>query len=163
MRLLKNRPYSGTKIYVVIFQLMSLIPLVHILYASGSSTGLIAPGVTSALFDTGISALPRCETLLLSLFYRLTGSEIFVYFALAIVAFVFGVVMKILLSSKKTSGVTKYVAAALIFCDIVVRTLPFRFNFVFGTVYYVIGLVIRIVCLALVISDIVIMRKKAEK
>ena len=163
MKLLKNRPYSGTKIYVIIFQLMSLIPLVHILYASGSSTGVTAPGVTSALFDIGISALPRCETLLLSLFYRLTSSEIFVYFALAIIAFVFGVVMKKLLASKKASKVTKYVVAALIVCDLAVRALPFRFNFVFGTLYYVIGLIIRLICLALVVSDIVIMRKKEEK
>ena len=161
MKLFK-RPYSGTKIYVLIFQVASLLPLLHILYTSGVSDGIMPHGITSVLFDLGICALPRCETLLLSTAYRMTLSEVFIYFALAVIAFIYGVVMKKLLSSKKTSAVTKYVAAALIACDVAVRALPFRFNFIFGTLYYVLGLVIRLACLALVVSDILISRKKEK-
>ena len=159
MKLFK-RPYSGTKIYILIFQVASLLPLAHILYTSGVSDGVIPHGLTSVLFDIGICALPRCETLLLSTVYRITLSEIFIYFALALIAFIYGVVMNKLLSLKKTSSVAKYVAAVLIACDIAVRALPFRFNFIFGTLYFVIGLVIRLTCIALVVSDIIISRKK---
>ena len=111
------------------------------------------------MFDTGMSAVPRVESLLLSSLYRLTLSEIFVYFTLAAVAFAYGVIMKKLLSLKKTAPAAKYFAAVMICIDVVVRALPFRFNFVFGTLYYVIGLIIRLACLALVISDIVISRR----
>ena len=98
MRRLSKIKITGTLIYTVIFRVISLLPLIHIIYAAGSSNGNPPRGVTSVIFDISASALPRVETLGASFIYRTFLNEIEVYFIFPLVALIFGIVTKRLLS-----------------------------------------------------------------
>ncbi|MBR6918583.1 MAG: hypothetical protein IKN38_10400 [Clostridia bacterium] len=152
---------SMTKIYVVTFQLSALIMLPYMLFATDLS-GAGTSSVVSFLYDLGASALPRGEMLLLSTLYRVTRNEIVLYFALALIAFVFGLAAGKCLKSDKSAKIFRFVCASLIICDLAVRLLPLRFNSVFGTVPAIVGALIRLACLALVAKDLISDFKKTS-
>ena len=153
---------SATKIYVVIFQVTSLLMIPYLLFATDLSA---AGGATffSGLYDFSASSLPRAEMLFLSTLYRTTESEIFLYFALCIAALALGIVAAKCLSGKKSAKVFKIVCAAAIVCDLIARIFPFRFNSLFGTAPAVVGFAVRLICLALIVKDLFFGRKAEEK
>ena len=156
----KLKRLSGAHIYVDIFQLASLLPLVYILISAGSYTIFTREGFTSALFDLGINALPRVWILALSLLYRLTLNEVLVSFALAAGALVYGIVMKRALRREGGAKALRCVLAVLIAADIAVRLLPLRVNTVFAPGYRWAGLAVRLICLALVAADLIAARRE---
>ena len=160
----KRRPLSLTKIYLIVFGVLSLLPLPSIIFAADSDYGLTVMKIPAVMFDVGICGLPRCETLLLSELYRCTLSEMVLYFAMPITALIFGIAVKRLVSkNEKCALVTKTVLVFLIAADIAVRLIPARFNWNFGTLFGIIGIVIRLACLALVALDLAsdVKKKKA--
>ena len=152
----------ATKIYVVVFQVTSLLMIPYLLFATDLSA---AGGTTfpSALYDFAASSLPRAEMLLLSTLYRTTESEIFFYFALCLAALVFGLVASKCLKGNKSAKIFRIVCAAAIVCDLILRLLPFRFNSLFGTAPAVVGFAVRLICLGLIVKDLFFGRKAEEK
>lgn len=147
-----RRQLTGADLYVRIFQVASLLPALYILILPGYPGIVTHRSVLSALFDLGFSALPRTETLLLSLLYRRTGSEILMFFALLLAALMFGILSKRLLA--RTPRATRLVCALLICADFALRLLPLRVNTAFGQPYSAIGFAVRVLCLALIAMDL---------
>ena len=156
----EKKALTGAELYVRVFQIASLLPLIYIFAYSGYPAVVSSKNILSFPFDIGIMAIPRAESLALALAYRLSSSELTVYFSLLVIAFVFGIVAgKLLRASYNTAKTTRIVIAALIAADLIFRMIPIRINLVFGIPALIIGFVIRLGCLVLVITDL----KKAEK
>ncbi len=117
----------------------------------------------SVLAAFGLSALPKIETMLLSLLYNLTKSEMLVLLIILAVAFFFGLTVKKLSENEKAKKITTLALTAIVAADVVIRCLPLEFNFVFGVAAYIFGLVFRVGCLALLIAELVKSSKKVEK
>lgn len=146
---------TGADLYTLIFQISSLLPLPFMLMITGYPAVIGSDNVLTFLAGIGFMAIPRAETLLLSLAYRLLSSELTVYFALLIPAFVLGIVFrKILKGSEHGSRLFRKVLIVLIACDLVLRVLPFSFNLSFGLAAAIIGFVLRAACLVLIILDL---------
>ena len=158
--LYRLKKLSGTEIYVLLVQIASLLPVLYILVGVGSNTLYTQKSIFSVLFELGIAFLSKAEVFCLSLFYRVSGNELYVYFVILILALVFGLVIKRLMhGSEKTAKATSIVLAVWIICDIVVRLLPLRVNTVQEPLFRILGLVFRIICLLLVGSDILKRRR----
>lgn len=141
---------SGTEKYVILVQTVSLLPLLYFIIGSGEAVIYTSKGVLSFLFDLGMACLSRAETVCLSLLYRYTGSELSVFFAILITALVFGLVMKRLMSGSERAGrITETAAFIFVILDIVVRTLPLDMNAKEGTLFMILGLLFRALCLFL--------------
>lgn len=146
---------TGADLYVLIFQITSLIPLPFMLAVTGYPAVMTSDNVLTFLFKTGIMALPRTEALALSFAYRALASEMVVYFAMPVIAFVLGILFKRLLKgSFRASRVLRIILLILIGCDLIFRMLPFSFNYSFGIAPAVIGFLIRLACLILIILDL---------
>jgi len=146
---------NGTAaVYVIIFQITSLLPAPFWLALPGYPGLITKQNALSVLFDIGFAALPRAEALALSYFYRVTANEIAVFFVLLGVAFAFGVAMKKLLGAPKTAKAATIFLIILLIADLILRALPFAFNTTFGTTAAIIGAVIRMMCLVLLIVDL---------
>ena len=157
----KGRELSGAGLYVLILQISSLLPLLYILVASGYTRILEEKNALSYLFETGIMALPRIETLVLSFIYRLTTKEVIVYFAFPAIALVLGIVAgKLFRKPYETAKRARFVFAVLIAADLVLRALPVGNYGSFSLPAAVIGTVIRAVCLVLLLLDIRTDRKE---
>ncbi len=150
-----RKALSGAGLYVMIFQIASLLPAVYIVIASGYMGIFAKTGVFSVLFDLGASAIPRWEALCVSLLYRLTSSEVAVHFALLGGALAFGFAAAALLRGEyRTARVSRIVFAALICADLILRLLPFHFNIAFGWPAAAVGVAVRLFCLALLLLDL---------
>ena len=147
-------PLSGAELSVRILQGAALPPALFILLVSAYPPAMLHRGFAAVLFELGLSALPRWELLLLSLLYRLSGSEIAVTFALLVFALVFGLIAGRLLRSKRSAVTAQKVYAALVLADLALRLLPFRFNLAFGLPFVIAGFLLRLGCLALVWLDL---------
>ena len=151
---------TGAELYVRAFQIFSILPAIHIFMIAGYPGIITRKGFFPVLFDIGASGLPRAELWLLSLVYRAFSSEIVMEFVMLAAALVFGLVMaKLLRGKEKRAYITRIVLAALMLADLVLRLLPLGFNTAFGTAANIVGFVIRLICLALVVLDIVFYRK----
>ncbi len=159
-----RKKLTGSTLYIYIFQACSLMPLLYIIIASGYLGLTGKNSILAYLFDIGMSAIPRPEALALSFVYRKFLSEITVYFLLAGIAFVFGIIAdKLLKNGEKAAVRARIVFIALIAADLIIRLLPFGFNTGFGLIPAVIGLAIRLVCLILIIADLIAYKKENEK
>lgn len=146
---------TGAGLYVKIFQAVSLLPLLYIFTASGYMGLLTKKSVLSVLFEMGFSALPRIEALALSAIYRLTSSEIAVFFAILVIALIFGIItQKYFIKDKKAGKITRIVLLILIATDIILRALPLGFNSDFGTAGFIFGLALRLGFAILIVLDI---------
>ena len=145
---------SGAELSVRILQGAALPPALFILLVSAYPPAMLHRGVAAVLFELGLSALPRWELLLLSLLYRLSGSEVLLAFALLVFALVFGLIAGRLLRSKRSAVTARKVYAALVLADLALRLLPFRFNLAFGLPFVIAGFLLRLGCLALVWLDL---------
>lgn len=148
-----RKKLTGAELSVRIYQAASLLPCLYVLSASGYRGIFAQRGLFSLLFDLGISTLPRWESLTLSTLYRLSSSELAVYFTALALALIWGMASRRLLGEK--TGVTvRWVYAGLILLDLVLRLLPLRFNGVFGLPMAAAGFMVRLICLALVLLDL---------
>ncbi len=153
---------TGAKLYVLIFQISSLLPLVYIFAVSGYAGLITKKSVTGILFKLGICSIPRTEALGLSFLYKAANNEVLLYFALLTAALIYGIICNKMLNAEyKTAKITRYVFIALIFADLVVRLLPFGFNSVFEFPFLIAGFIIRIACLVLVILDLIADKKSS--
>ena len=81
---------TGADIYVLIFQSLSIIFPLFVIATALYPDMLFLGGVVSFIWNFGICALPRAETVPLSLLYRLTSGETVVALAVLAVAIAFG-------------------------------------------------------------------------
>ena len=146
---------TGAELYVLIFQVMSLLPALYIYVASGYPYLMTKGSFLGTLFDVGLAALPRWDALLLSLIYRWTSSEIITYFALLVIALAFGLLANRLLKGRhRTARISRVVLAALIGCDLVFRLLPLQCNRAFSLPVAILTFAIRLACLVLILLDL---------
>ena len=95
------------------------------------------------------------EALLLSFIYKLTLNEVIVYFIPLVIAFVYGIILKRGLDGpEKRAVLIRKILIILIFLDLVLRLLPFRFNYSFAWYFVVIGCLVRAACLIFLILDL---------
>lgn len=149
-----RRKLTGADLYVRIFQICSLLPLPYIFLARSHPPVLETRNLFSALFDIGICTLPRPEAYALSCLYRVTSSEVAVYFVILAIALALGFISGRVLRGNPEASIRFHKAAeVLITLDLAIRIIPVRANFAFGIPAAVIGLAVRAVCLYLVIRD----------
>ena len=150
-----RKSLTGTGLYVKVFQVVSILPLLYVFTATGYMGLFSKTGVLSVLFDLGISSLPRAEALFLSYLYRLTSSEVVIYFMLIAIALIAGIAFnKLSIKDEKTGINIRKAALVLISIDLILRIIPLEFNRTFGTVSLVFGFIIRLICLILIIMDL---------
>ena len=149
----RNR-LTGSDLYVRVFQIASLLPVLYVLVACVHPAVFTTRNVFSVLFDAGMSALPRWEALVLSWLYRTTGSEVLFCFVMLAVALAFGLAAGRLLKGARRGRVVRIVLAILIVLDLILRVVPTSFRFSFGVPATVIGFIIRLGCLALILLDL---------
>ena len=139
---------TGAELYVRIFQISSIFPILYIFTATGYAGILRERNVLSILFDLGMSALPRAWVLLLSWLYRLTSNEILVYFALLVTALALGIAAdRVLIGAPDKSVRFHKICIVLILLDLLLRLVPLPFSTAFGLPAAIVGFVIRAACL----------------
>ena len=150
-----RKKLTGAEIYVRVFQISSILPVLFVLAASGYTAVLTNRGIFSFLFRLGLSAVPSLEALALSLVYRRTASEVLLAFVLLGTALVFGLaVNRLLTGSHRTAWACRVVLLVLVGADLVLRLLPLGFNGAFGLPAAILGFVIRLGCLAFIALDL---------
>ena len=158
----RNR-ISGSDIAVFIFQAVSILPAIYVFTASGYIALLSKRNILTVLFDFGICALPRWESYLLSLGYRLSSSELVPYFASLFIALFLGIAVKRYSRGYiKLSLVSHCVFSALIIADLVVRLLPLSINGAFTLPVSAAAFAVRVICLVLIILDIVFYKRNSH-
>ena len=146
---------SGAGLYLKIFQIISLLPLPYIFLTTLYPAVITGRNIWSVLFDLGLVAIPRAEALLMSFLYKLTLNEIIVYFIPLVIAFVWGLILKkILGGSEKGAILIRKILIIVLFFDLVLRLLPFSFNYSFAWYYVIFGCVVRAACLIFLILDL---------
>ena len=146
--------FTGADAAVRIFQISSLLPLPYIFLASGYQYLFTKNGLFSALFDLGFAALPRAETLGLSALYRLSSSELAVYFLTLVLALIAGLAAKKLLTGKGRRPVdVRVIWAVLIALDLVFRLVPLPFASL-PVWALAAGFLLRAACLILILLDL---------
>ncbi len=149
-----RRKLTGADLYVGIFQICSLLPLPYMFLARVHPPILGTRNLFSVLFDTGICALPRLEAYALSCLYRLTSSEVAVYFVILAIAITLGIIASRVLRGNPEASIRFHKAAeVLITLDLAIRIIPVKANFAFGIPAAAFGIAVRAVCLYLVIRD----------
>lgn len=150
-----RRKLTGADLYVRIFQICSLLTLPYIFVATAHPDIFSTRNLLTVLFDIGISSLPRIEALGLSFLYRLTLSEVAVYFVVLAIALALGLIAGRVMRGDPEASIRFHKAAAvLITLDLAIRIIPVRANIAFGIPAAVIGIAIRAACLYLVIRDL---------
>ena len=154
---------NGAKLYVIIFQISSILPLIYTLVLSGYAGLITKKSLLGIIFDLGICSIPRLEALGLSFLYKLSKNEIIICFVLLTVALVFGLICNKLLNSEKSAKIIRFVFIALIAADLVVRVLPLGFNSTFELPLQIAGFAVRIICLVLIILDFIAGKKRKKE
>ena len=109
-----RRKLTGADLYVGIFQIFSLLPLPYMFLARVHPPVYSTRNLFSVLFDTGICALPRLEAYALSCLYRMTSSEVAVYFVILAIALLIGTIQ----GDPHIVGIILSIVAAVIFACI---------------------------------------------
>ncbi|MBR1781861.1 MAG: hypothetical protein IJ751_10735 [Oscillospiraceae bacterium] len=144
-----------SQLCVYCYQICTLLPLPYILVAPGYMGLLTHRNLLSVLFDVGMAALPRAETLALSLLYRHTASERAVYFTMLTAALLLGLLLgRLLRAAPKTAEITQRALAGLLGADLLLRVLPFPCNLAFGWAASALGFAVEALCLALLVTDL---------
>ena len=146
---------NGATLYLRIFQIASLLPLPYIFLINVYPAVIAGNNIWGVLFDLGLVSIPRAEALLLSFLYKLTLNEILVYFILLVLAFVWGLILKKLLDgAKKRAILIRKILIIVLLFDLVLRLLPFHFNYAYPWYFVVIGCLVRISSLIFLILDL---------
>ncbi len=148
-----KRGLTGAGLSLRLWQAFPLLPALYIFVAAGYPAVVQRRGLFSFLADLGFSLLPRWESLGLSALYRLSRSELAVYFAMVGFALLLGLAGDRLLRGK-TARAARVVFAVLLGADLIVRLLPLSFNRAFGIPGAVLGFAGNLACLALVLLDL---------
>lgn len=144
---------TGAGLSLRLWQAFSLLPALYIFVAAGYPAVVQRRGLFSFLADLGLSLLPRWESLGLSVLYRLSRSELAVYFAVVGFALLLGLAGDRLLRGK-TARASRIVFACLLGADLIVRLLPLAFNRAFGIPGAILGFAGLLGLLALVLLDL---------
>ncbi len=151
----QRKVINGATLYLRIFQIASLLVLPYIFLINIYPAVITGHNLWSVLFELGIVSIPRAEALLLSFIYRLTLNEIIVYFIPLAIAFIYGLILNRLLDGpEKRAVLVRKILIILIALDLVLRLLPFRFNYSFAWYFIAAGCLLRIACLFLLILDL---------
>ncbi len=150
---------SGAELYIKGFQLCSILPIIYVFTVSGYPELLTKGSPLSFLFELGINSFTRAQALLLSLIYRKTASEVAVSFSILFFALFFGIAAEKLF--KRFFKASRIAAAVIIFADIALRLIPISINTGFGKAAVIIGLLIRLLFLALIIYDLIYKKNNA--
>lgn len=146
---------NGATLYLRIFQVAALFVLPYIFLINIYPAVITGHNIWSVLFELGLVSIPRAEALLLSFIYRLTLNEIIVYFIPLVIAFVYGLILNRLLDGpEKRAVLVRKILIILIALDLVLRLLPFRFNYSFAWYFVVAGCLVRAACLIFLILDL---------
>ena len=155
---------TGGEVYVLIFQISSILPVLFVLLASGYNPVITNNGLFAFLFRLGLSALPTWEGLVLSAVYRKTASEVIVVFVLLAAALAFGLLAnRLLKGSEKTARRSRMAFLALIGLDLALRLLPLGFNQAFGLPAAIVAFLIRLCCLVLLLLDLIADRRERSR
>ena len=149
-----RKTLTGAELAVRIFQVTTLLPLAYMLVGVGMPYLYTHKGFFSVLFELGLAGLPRAETLGLSLLYRISGSEMLVFFVMLAVALAVGILAESLLKgSELRAKRSRVVWAVLIALDLLFRFVPLPFESlpVYANVF---GFLLRLGCLALILLDL---------
>ena len=158
--LTSGKQRTGADLSVLIWQAVCLLPLPYLLVLSGYPGLMTKNSVLGFLFDGGMAALPRWLTLGLSYLYRLAGHELVVYFILPVLALAFGLLMKKLLrGERRTAMILRIVLCGLIAADLLLRLALPGFRTAFGLPAALTGLAVRLACLALLLTDLIVAKK----
>ena len=150
-----RRTLTGAGLYSHILRVSPLLPAVYVFLAAGYPAVITQKGLFSFLCELGLSALPRVETLLLSLLYRLSAREMAVYFTMLLLALAFGLVTdRLFRHSEKAGRTARLVLAGFVALDLLLRLLPLPFNRSFGLPCAILGFLIRLGCLVLILLDL---------
>ena len=146
---------TGAELAVRVQQVCALLPVLYLFAASGFPAILSIRSPLSVLFDLGISALPRAESLGLSLLYRLSRSEVWVNFALLGFALVLGLAAGALLrGAPRRARLARWAMLVWIGADLLLRLLPLGCNRAFGLPAALVGFAVQALCLALTALDL---------
>lgn len=146
---------NGATLYLRIFQITSLLPLFYIFLINIYPAVITGQNLWSILFELGLVSIPRYEALLLSFIYKFSLNEVIVYFVLLVLAFAYGLILKKLLGgSEKRAILIRKILIVVIFLDLVLRLLPFPFNYAFAWYFVVIGCIVRCACLIFLVLDL---------
>ncbi len=152
---MKKHRMTFTGLAILIFQILSLLPLPYIFMATGSYQLIMSKGILSLLFDLAATALPRPEVLLISFIYRKTLNEIVVFFLFPAIALLAGLVTRAMLRYEGPKArAARYLLALFCLTDLIVRILPVSFNKVYPVPYQVLGFLVALACLVLIVIDI---------
>lgn len=151
---------TGAECAVRVFQLTSLLPLLYLFTLSGYPPLITKSGLFSALFDLGIMALPRLEALGAAALYRLSLSDLIVFFSILLLALVAGLAAgRLLKGGERRARVLRWAYAGWIALDLILRLLPPKLPFPLWAA--VLGFVVRLGCLALILLDLRAAKKAA--
>lgn len=157
------RSLTGAELYVLLFQVSSVLPLPFLFTVSGYTGLMLRRGVLSYLFDLGLCALPRWEALGLSVLYGKTGSERAVYFTMLVLALLYGLLWKRLRRNEKATFAAAVIAAVLVAADLILRIFTFRTFAVFGLGAQIPAVILRLAGFALLVFDLFRMRRAAAQ
>ena len=150
-----RKKITGAELSVRVFQILSVLPVLYIVVSSAYMALLTTKGVLGALFEYGLAALPRSLAFGLSVIYRKTGHEALLVAVLLAAALLMGYGGGALLRAKRpTARVVRWVYAALIAADLILRLLPLQMNRVFSLPAAIVGFVLRLACIALILLDL---------
>lgn len=159
-----GKSLTGAELLVRAFQVASILPAIYIFILAGYPGLITRKGFSWFIFELGVSCIPRAESYLISLLFRVTSSEVLTSFVLLAAVLITGLIMaKLLRSKKKGAFITRCVLAALIAADIVIRLIPLGLNKAFGTVPNVLGIVFAVTGLAFTLADIIRSRKESSE
>ncbi|MBR0373046.1 MAG: hypothetical protein IJH91_00795 [Mogibacterium sp.] len=158
-----RRQLTGADLYIKIFQVSAILPAVYIAATAAYPPLLIQRSIFSAVFDLGMSLLPRALTLALSSIFRVTGSEVRICFIPLVLALALGLIGdRVLRGSRRRAILVHKVCIALIAADLMLRLVPLRYNLVFGWPAAIAGFLVRAVCIALLVLDLRADRKQRD-
>ena len=160
-----TKKLSCSDIYLVILRVLAMLASLYLIIAPGKMSVLTSRGVLSYLFDLGMESMPKALEYGLAQLYVFSRSEIAVCLVMLAFVLAFALAAGSLLHGRRpTAKWTRIVLALLVFADLIVRLLPLHINKAFGPAASIPAFVIRLVCLALILVDLIYesRRKKQE-
>lgn len=149
-----KKKLSLMELYVYVEQSILLIPLLYIFVVSGSYYQIMSINIITITFEFGMSFLPRIIMWLSSIVYHSSMSEIVMYFTMAFLSLIIGLIAsKTILNKYNDKLICHDILIGFNALDIILRLLPLSFNNIFYNYVDILALIFRIICLLLIIYD----------
>lgn len=149
-----KKKLSLMELYVYVEQSILLIPLLYIFVVSGSYYQIMSINIITITFEFGMSFLPRIIMWLSSIVYHSSMSEIVMYFTMAFLSLIIGLIAsKTILNKYNDKLIYHDILIGFNALDIILRLLPLSFNNIFYNYVDILALIFRIICLLLIIYD----------